>query len=422
MLLIGGVAMATCAAAAAGQLEVSQHGARGVAQAGAMTAGVDDASAATYNPAALVCLPGAEVQLGIWRDAPRDEYLEPNFFSGRQRKTYTSDHGRTWLPAMYATYTRRRSVRWAVGIGVDAPSWFHGDRPGTYYGVSLRPDLYVTLKQIHTVAAVALNDRWSIGGGIRYLWGRVADQYDMLLDSGRNPGTFFVYGQRSIEASAHDWAADGAVLYRERQWGFGAVAATGATVNGVAKPEEVHALFDGPYMTPRAAANLAYLQNDAPRGVGVDMPPEFRGGLWLRPAPPLRVEADAVLLWWSHAGWRRPREYPTCGPSCSENLPRDWRNAISLRVGIQGDAGRALQLQAGFGYEPSPVRPERQVPNAHSAATTVFGAGLSYNLPRVSFDTAYSLQTGRAQQPEEKGGERFCTRNNVLAVTARFRF
>ena len=419
--MIGVVACAACATVEAGQLAVTQQGARGAAQAGALTAGVDDASAATYNPAALVRLPGSEVQLGVWRDAPADEYLPPNYYFGRQRKTYTSDHPKTWLPATYATYTRRGPVGWAAGVGVDAPSWFHSDRPGHYNATSLRPDLYVTVKRIHPVAAVALNDRWSIGGGLQYLWGRVLDEYDMLLDAGRNPGTFFIYGQRSIEASAHDWAADVSVLYHERRWGFGAVATTGVTLSGIAKPEEVHAIFVGPYMTPRAAASLAYLQNEAPRGVGVDTPPELRGGFWLRPTPPLRVEADVALLRWSGADWLRPREYPTCGASCSENLPRDWRDTLSLRVGVQGNVASAVQLQGGFGYEPSPVRPEPQAPNAHSAAA-VFGAGLSCNLRHVSFDTAYSLQTSRTQEPQERGGEHVSTRNNVFALTARFRF
>ncbi len=51
-LLILVAVCGACATAEAGQLAVSQQGARGTAQAEALTADVTDSSAVTYNPAA----------------------------------------------------------------------------------------------------------------------------------------------------------------------------------------------------------------------------------------------------------------------------------------------------------------------------------------------------------------------------------
>ncbi len=408
----------TCVPAAAGQLAVEQHGARGVAEAGALTAGVADPAAVAYNPAALVRLGRFEVQIGFDRHAPVDKYSDPKTLSGRLPQTYRSDHPATWPPAIYAAYTARRPVRWAVGVGVDAPAWEHLDRPATYYPVRLRPDLFVTAIQVHPVAAVAIDDRWSVGAGVRYVHARIVDEYDMLLDSGRNPGTFFIMGERTAEASADGWAGDVSVLFRTSVWGFGAVASTGATLNGTANPEDVRVTALGSSLTDRARANMSYLLHDASRDLGVDLPPDVRVGAWLRPVNHLRVETDVALQRWSSASWVRPREFPTCGPTCTMTLPREWRDTLSLRLGIAGDVGGGVRLLGGYGYEPSPLPPDRYGALV-LGATKVIGAGFTYTASRVSFDVAYSIHERRA---ERRDLERYSSSNHVFAAATRMRF
>lgn len=402
------------------QLAAFQHGAAGTAQAGALTGSVADASAVTYNPAALARLDGFQLQVGLDLNAATDTYVARRFDLTLGTSTFKSDHPSSWLPAIYAAWTARGRVVWSVGVGIDSPASMRRDRPAITFPVRLRPDLSVRVTQVHPVAAVAIDRRWSIGAGVRYLRGAVSDTYETLLDSGRNPGTFFAWGQRSAEATARDWATDFSLVFREARWGFGALITSGATLMGTADSEDVTVTMLGPSHTARAAANLDYLRNQALRDLGIDLAPEVRGGVWLNPWRTLRVETDLAFVRWSSADWLRPREQPTCGASCRTLQPRDWRDTLSLRLGAKGQPGRRVGLSGGFAYEPSPVRSEPFTVGLPLGPTRVFGAGLSFSVGGVSLDGAYSFHTRRG--PTDETGIRYSSQSHILAASVRTRF
>lgn len=409
-------AFAPPAGAHASGFALFQHGGRATAQAGAFTARAADPSAVSYNAAAIARLDGLQVQLGLDFDVPRDAYEV-----GREH--YAAEHHIDLPPATYLTWHPARDSRWAFGLGLDSPVWHRQSWPPPIFRRAIRFDVEVL--GFHPVTAFAIDKRWSVGAGVRYLSGRLRDDYEAILDSGRNPNTFWVTGERSAEAEVDGWAADLSVLFRDLAWGFGAAFSSGATLHGTADVELRVRHFGLPG-APRAATSIAYLLEEAPRGLGIDLAPEVRAGAWIAPDPRLRLELDVALALWSKADWDRPREIPLCGAPCHETLPRNWRDTLSFRLGAERDITPQLRLAAGAGYEPSTAPVPTYTPQGSlelfvpQGDAWVYAVGASYSSSKVSFDLGYSLHDHR-RRPDRFGG-RYSSSRQIFAISTRWRF
>ena len=163
--LAGLLVMPTAPAARASSFNVFQHGGRATAQAGAFTARAADPSAVTYNPAAIVRLDGLQLQAGLDFSAPVDEYRD-------SAGNFSARHVIAFPPALYATWHGDGSPV-AFGLGIDAPVSFNNDwLPALFPGRFLAHSFELQLFELHAVASYALDDRWSLGGGLRYLYGQ----------------------------------------------------------------------------------------------------------------------------------------------------------------------------------------------------------------------------------------------------------
>jgi outer membrane protein transport protein (OMPP1/FadL/TodX) len=196
----------------------------------------------------------------------------------------------------------------------------------------------------------------------------------------------------------------------------------GAKLHGTADVD-LQVRHFGPPAGPRAATNIAYLREEAPRGLGIDLAPEVRAGAWIAPDPWLRLELDLALALWSKADWDRPREIPLCGAPCRETLARDWHDTLSFRLGAECDITRHLRLAAGLGYEPSPVPMPTYTPYSNLEAFVpqgdawVYAVGVTYSFSKLSFDVGYSLHDHR-RRPDKFGG-RYSSSSQVLAISTR---
>ncbi len=400
-------------AAHASGFGVFQHGGRPTAQAGAFTARASDPSAVSYNPAAIVRLEGFQLELGAGLGVPHDEL-------SLGREDYTAENQLKFPPTAYLTWRPARHSRWAFGLGLDSPVWHQENWPAPVPGGN-RARFEVEVLQLHPVVAFAIDKRWSVGAGIRHLSGRLRDDYEVVLDSGRNPNTFWVTGERLAKTDVDGWAGDVSVSFRNAVWGFGSVFSSGAKLDGAADVDVVEVRYHGPPGNgPRVPASIAYLLEQAPRGLGIDLAPELRVGTWVAPDPKLRLELDVALAWWSKADWDRPRESPACGAPCSSLLPRDWRDTVSIRLGAERDVTNRLQLAMGVGHEPSPVPDRTLEPGVPQGDAWVFAMGASYGLPHVAFDVAYSFH-GHSDR-KDFGQRRYSSRAQVLAMSMPWRF
>lgn len=382
---------------------------RTIAQAGGLAARAPDPSAVTHNPAGIVRLPGLQIVVGGGFDSQRHD------IAGRPGEN-TLLYGNS-SPAAYVTWRPAGHARWAVGIGLASSFRYREEQPPKRRFIfPIGGTFEMAVTQVHPVAAFAIDEHWSLGGGIRHLSGTLRETYFTSLATGRGPGgprasgnTYVVVGRRSAKADIAAWAADVSVSFRENAWGLGAVFSTGADLVGEADLE-VEPLNEGPAeAVPRVAASLAYLRHEAPRRVGFDIAPELRLAGWVAAGPRLRVELDLVRAFWSETGWYRPQESGGCESSCGTNTnpPREWRDTLSIRLAVERDLGRRFQLRAGIAREPAAV-PSDERDKAGDAL--VFAAGASLNLHRLSLDAGYSQDVG------------FSPIRHVVAFSVRSRF
>jgi long-chain fatty acid transport protein len=400
-------------AARASDFTLLQHGGRATAQAGAFTARAADASAVSYNPAAIAHLDGFQLQLGVGLDVPRDAYA-----TGGQK--VAAEQHVNFPSAAYFSWRPLQDSRWAFGLGLDSPVRYRQNWPWSFYGPYNTRDFEVEVLQLHPVVAFRIGKRWSVGAGMRYLTGTLRDNYQTPLASGKNPNTYFVIGERLAEADADGWAADVSVSFRDEAWGLGAVFSSRARLDAAADVS-LRVRYAGPAVAdPRVETGIIYLLEQAPRGLGIDLPPELRGGAWIAPYAKLRLELDLALAQWSKAEWDRPREYPQCGAPCSFRVPRDWRDSLSIRVGAEQEVTDRFQLAGGVAYEPSPVPAGHLEPAIQQGNAFVYAIGASYGFPHVSFDLGYSFHDQRDRQ--DKAGGLRSSSTQIIALSARWRF
>ena len=370
---------------AAGPL-LFQHGGQGSAQVGAFAARVAGPMSVTYNPAAVARLDGWQFQAGLDFTAPRDDYASAT-------GSFAQDHLITEAPAVYATYHVPEDRHpFAFGLGFENVSWYLAD-----WAPVLFPGRYLTRRQelvlwsVHPVVAYELGERWSVGGGVRYYFGKLGEGNDQRLPvPGQGGQLYQVEVNREARASVDGFAFDLGLHYARDAWGWGLVADSGAELEGSGDVRyEARDIPTDPVLRSRLDALLA-------RGntrQSFDLPWEIRTGWWVAPYPELRLELDLAWMGWSVVDQTEISYQPNpfAGNSGStERRRRDWDDTLSVRLGVEGDLNARWGLSGGLAWEPSPVPGATLEPGFARGDAWVVGLGFGYQLERVSFALGYS--------------------------------
>lgn len=418
LLCLGAViaSLSTAGPAAADAYGRFQHGGRATGQAGAFLARAADPSAVAYNPAAIVRLEGLQAQAGLDFEAPTDEF-ESAAGDSKAR------HSIQFPPAAYLTW-KPAGARWAVGAGVDSPLWrlIEWDNalfPGRF--VARRSE--TTLFAARAVAALAVDEHWSVGGGLRYLTGTsgYGDTVTATESGAAGPVGFEV--DRRAEVSADGLGLDLAVHYSTARWGFGATYASATEVEGKGDVEfQVRDLAALP-ADVQAAALARFPRADV--RLAEDLPEQLAAGFWIAPYPELRLELDLALARWSAASSSVGAE----GAVVAITRRNGWRDTLSIRFGLEGDLpDPRWRLGAGVAIEPTPARPGAAEPGAARGDALVYALGASFDLDaRLSFDLGYSYHdfdalTGERQLQPAGGAATYEARAQLFSVSARWRF
>jgi len=399
-LLVALLTLAAAPGAAADGFGRFQHGGRGVAQAGALVARADDPSAVFYNPAGIVDLDGVQVAAGVdfsrSEDAYRERFVQTDFFTGLPGTTYVAfDAESSWntLPTAYVTWSdEERLGRWSLGLGVDAPFWYGVDWADNTFPVGIeyrRNEL--ELWQLHPVAAYRLDGGWSVGGGLRYVFGtHLRGVTDRFLVEGSDRQSFGAVLFDDHEADVDGYGFDLAVRQRSDAWGFGAVLRSAVRVEGDGRQRlTVHT----PPADPQAQSNLTALIADIggrPFSTRLDLPPELAVGGWHAFSPALRVELDLVYTAWSDFEERRDGEDFSGNPYPMQVLIDGWDDTLAVRLGVERDWGEKVTLSAGVAVEPSPLPAGRVGSDWFRGDATVYAVGASFAAGALTWDVGYS--------------------------------
>lgn len=365
-----------------------QHGGRALGQAGAFTARGSEPSAVFYNPAAVAHLEGFQVQAGLDFSNSEDKYQSAT-------GSFSARHIIDFPPAVYATW-KSADGPWALGIGLDAPFWYRVDwEPALFPGRHRAREFELRVAELHPVVAYDLGDGWSVGAGLRYLYGGIT-QGDSALRTvpyTAPDGSFSLVDleiERTADADVDALAWDAAVHYEAPAWGWGAVFRSNAELKG-----NGDASYDPrPTGIPSLDTLAEQFFRDGSARQAFELPRELRGGVWYAPYPELRLEVDASWQSWSSledtaVTWSPD---PVIGTTSATYLtPRDWDDTLSLRLAAEGNLTDPLMIYGGVAWEPSPVPGGTIEPGFPRGDALVYSAGVSYSLPNISFDLGYSF-------------------------------
>ena len=364
-----------------------QHGGRAIGQAGAFTARASEPSAVYYNPAAITQLEGFQVQAGLDFSNSEDKYQSAT-------GGFSAKHIIEFPPALYATWSSKDGP-WAAGIGLDAPFWTRVDWfPVSFPGRFRTRVFELRVAEVHPVIAYDLGDGWSVGGGLRYVFGNLEQGNNLILTAlvPAAPGGPVVpiqlEGELTTQSDVDALAWDLAVHYADPSWGWGAVYRSNAELKGNGDVD-----FDlRPIGHAAAEAQLRQRFGDGRGRQAFELPRELRGGVWFAPYPELRLEADASWQSWSSLeATAVTYSFPAPTDSRVVLTPRDWDDTLSLRLGAEGNLTDPLMIYGGVAWEPSPVPGDTVEPGFPRGDALVYAAGLSYSLPNISFDLGYSF-------------------------------
>lgn len=380
--------------AAAAGFGLFQHGGRAMGQAGAFTARASEPSAVFYNPAAIVRLEGLQAQAGLDFDNPEDTYSSA---TGR----FSASHVIQFQPALYATWKPQDSS-WALGVGLDTPYWYRINwRPVLFPARFLQRTFEVRVFELHPVVAYDLGGGWSLGGGLRYLYGTMEQGENGRVNIFLTPGqpAIPIEVERTAEADVDAFSWDLALHYAAPAWGWGVVLRDKAELKGSGDLD--YEPLDVPVGIPGLDTAV---RNRFPGGSArqsFEIPREIRGGVWYAPYPELRLEVDASWQTWSSLENTDVTYDPNAfGDGPTVTTRRDWEDTLGLRLGVEGDITETFMLFGGVALEPSPVPGETLEPGFPRGDAIVYAAGLSYSFPQISFDLGYSFHDHEGRNAE----------------------
>ena len=425
LALAAALAAAPAPPAGASGFDDFLHGGRATGQAGAFVARAADPAAVRYNPAGIVHTVGWELQAGLDFSNSTDEF---NRESGGPE--VRADHSIQFPPSVYLTW--KGSGPWAWGFGVDAPYWYRVDFDPVFFPGRFESRVVdVELWEAHPVVAYDLENGWSLGGGVRYLFGGFEQgtnasfgfNADPLLPP--QPVEVLLDADSDVDGFGFDLAAQ----YRTVLWGFGATYRSGVEVEG--SGDLVRTVRDAP---PGLEDDLQRFLG-GPVGVSqsLELPPELATGIWFAPYPELRTELDLVWTQWGDFVQTFEQRGGTTipGPVRTEVQRSGWDDTLSVRLGLEGDITDALTLAAGAAWEPSPIPDRRVDPAFFRGDATIYALGLSYSFPWLSFDLGYSFHDyddrgavviDRTFPGQQTVNGSFSTREQVWSASARWRF
>ncbi len=331
---------------------IYEQGAAALGMAGAVTAGVKDASAVFFNPAALARLEGTRLYVGGSALAPITS-VTGNGVGTRPAYGEAEDMVKQvfFPPTIYATHRLMKGL--GFGIGVNSPyglgvEWDADEFSGRY--ITTKVDLQ-TLNG-SACLAWAPNDQWSFAGGGDALYAKVLlrkrslysnpmlgvsdlDIINLEMDSDFTPG----YG----------WNA--AVLYTPAaQWRVGAYYRSKVVVHVDDAEADFTQILTG--IAPVDALVASQLPPDQGGSTVLRFPALWSAGVAFDPEPDWTLEADFLWYEWSVFS-DLPIRFETT-PALNTTRVEDYEDSWQVRVGAEHRRGD-LAYRFGYYYDRSPA-------------------------------------------------------------------
>jgi long-chain fatty acid transport protein len=390
-----------------------------------MTAGVNDASAVYYNPAALSEINGND----ILASGSYVNIINSVENSGRKSRNRHDDN---FLATFFANYHIPDSD-FTLGIGTYTPfglaTTYDSDAFTRFAAIRTE------LKTIYVTPALSWHpsNYLSFGVGLSFVHASGTFSRALCLDpiSGCTQplgleGTVRVTD--TVDAFAYNL---GFLLKPTENLKFGLSYRSRVDL----KFDGADTKFGGPFSIPTAKANI----NPLP------LPPVINAGLLWQITPSWAMELVYEYTRWSEfknftlALSPTPIFLPIGAPIPGFNLPQDWKNTSTVRFGTYYALNSNWELRGGMAVEETPIPSKTLNPAIPGADLLTLNAGIGYKWDKISLDLGYMAvfyKTRRVTNDELEGlpataplfyagapgRDKYETFNNFVTISIGYRF
>jgi long-chain fatty acid transport protein len=363
----------------AGGYIIPHQTAKGVGLSNAMIAGVDDASATYYNPAALSEVGGNNLLV-------TGTYINViNGVENRGRRAI-NEHNDNFISSLFGNYHIPASDL-TVGIGAYSPFGLATayERDFTRFAAQ-----QTELKTIFVTPALSWHPSkfFSVGGGLSFvhasgLFSRALCLDALSLDGGCSTTRGPFEGRLRVTDTANAFTYNVGILLKPTE-----KIKLGLTYRG-----RTDVRFD--------SADVKLNNAFTPQKLKADVRPI--------PLPPV---IDAAVFWqitqdwgaefvYEYTRWSEfksfsasfspvPAFIPLGGlPVASFTLPQDWKNTSTLRLGSFYRINRAWEIRSGIAVEETPIPARTLNPAIPGADLLTLNAGIGYKFDGLSVDVGY---------------------------------
>jgi long-chain fatty acid transport protein len=376
----------------AGGYMIPHQTARGLGLSNAMTAGVNDASAVYYNPAALSQVQGDNLLLS-------GTYVNlQNSVENSGRKS-TNKHDDNFLASFFANYHIPGSDL-TLGIGTYTPfglaTTYDSDAFTRFAAINTE------LKTIYVTPALSWNpsNYFSLGAGLSFVHASGVFSRALCLDpiSGCTQ-PLGLEGTVRITDTADAFAYNLGFLVKPMdnlKFGFSYRSRVDLRF------DNADAKFGGAFSTPTVKAHVSPLP----------LPPVIDAGLFWQITPDWGAEFVYEYTRWSEFKNFTATFSPTTiflplgAPIPGFQLPQDWKNTSTLRLGGYYALSKNWELRGGLAVEQTPIPNKTLNPAIPDADKLTLNAGVGYKWEKFSVDLGYMAvfyKTRRVTNDELEG-------------------
>ncbi|MDR1126107.1 MAG: OmpP1/FadL family transporter [Deltaproteobacteria bacterium] len=383
---------------------VYEWSARGLALGGAAMARAPDPSAIASNPAALVYVPGTQLQAGASLIMPVGRIEFDDFGRERVADEY-------WvIPHGY--FSHQVTENFSLGIGEYTRFALGLDYPKNWPGRYNIHNVEVQSVSVTPVAALKLTDKLSVGLGLEVMY---LDAIIKKAESTKTKDHPAGYGDAWVNLNGDSFGFGGnfSLHYKlDEEWSFGAIyrSAVQHKVEGDSKVEMPAALGGG---TQKQDLHANFT-----------MPESVSAAVAWSPTPDLSFELMATWTRWSR--FRYLNLHFEDGSTAY--MTEHWKDAWRFGLGVEYSAADWLDLRAGYVWDQCPVTERYEnymIPTANRQIVSI-GTGLKWD--DWTLDLAYAFLWAHARSYDDRpqdgvfSSKTYDTRSHIVSMTLGYKF
>ena len=412
----------------AGGFIIPHQTARGLALSNALIAGVDDASATYYNPGALGEISGNNLMVnGVYINAV-------NSVENSGRKAINK-HDDNLIASMFANYHIPGSD-FTVGIGTYSPFGLATtyERDFTRFAANRSE-----LKTIYVTPSIAWapSSYFSVGAGFSYVHASGLFTRSLCLDAFSidggcaTPGGTFE-GRLRVTDTANAFTYNlGLLLKPTKALKIGLTYRARTDI----RFDSADAKLGGAFTPTSVKANIR----------PIPMPPIINAGIFWQIDPAWSTEFVYEYTRWSEFKSFSATLSPAPGfiplfglPIASFNLPENWKDTSTLRLGSSYRLTPDWELRGGIAIEQTPIPAKTLNPAIPGGDILTLNAGVGYKWEKISLDFGYMAVFYKSRKVNNgeleglpatgipfsgaPGKDKYKTFNNFVAASVNYRF